>query len=142
MRWIREHKLIAGLLAILLALVLIFLLTAGGAGNDGVTGTVQKGMSYISKPFTAVTRSVRNTVSGIFSYRQLQAELETLTAEKEALELELAQSALKKSELEPNLRIIRDDLELPESCPIIPFSAEKGPGRDDLVRIILDTVKD
>lgn len=100
MRWIREHKLIAGLLAILLALVLIFLLTAGGAGNDSVTGTVHKGMSYISKPFTAVTRAVRNTVSGIFSYRQLQADLETLTAEKEALELELAQSALTKSELE------------------------------------------
>ena len=48
---------------------------------------------------------------------------------------------LKKSELEPNLVTIREDLELPESCPIIPFSAEKGNGRDDLVRLILNAVE-
>ena len=48
---------------------------------------------------------------------------------------------LKKSELAPNLEIIRRDLELPESCPIIPFSAEKGTGREDLVRCILDAVE-
>lgn len=47
---------------------------------------------------------------------------------------------LKKSEIEPNLATIRSDLELPEECPIIPFSAEKGTGRDELVRIVLDTV--
>ena len=107
MRWIREHKLIAGLLAILMALVLLFLLTAGSGSNDSVTGTVNKGMSFISKPLTAVTRNVRNTVSGIFSYRQLQEEVELLTAEKEALELELAQSALSRSELE-ELRELSD----------------------------------
>jgi len=33
---------------------------------------------------------------------------------------------LKKSEILPNLETIREDLELPEECPIIPFSAEKG----------------
>lgn len=49
---------------------------------------------------------------------------------------------LKKSELEPNLRTIREDLELPESCLIIPFSAEKGEGRDALVRQILTVVQE
>ena len=48
---------------------------------------------------------------------------------------------LKKSEIVPNLQTIRDDLELPEECPVIPFSAEKGNGKDDLVRLILQTVK-
>ena len=48
---------------------------------------------------------------------------------------------LKKSELEPNLATIRADLELPESCPVIPFSAEKGDGRDELVKCILNAVK-
>ena len=48
---------------------------------------------------------------------------------------------LKKSELEPNLKTIREDLELPDSCPIIPFSAEKGDGRDALVKLILQTVE-
>ncbi len=49
---------------------------------------------------------------------------------------------LKKSEIEPNLRTIREDLELPENCPVIPFSAEKGTGRDDLVGYILRAVKE
>ena len=45
---------------------------------------------------------------------------------------------VKKSQIESNLQTIRDDLELPEDCPVIPFSAEKGTGRDDLIRLILD----
>ena len=49
---------------------------------------------------------------------------------------------LKKSELLPHLQTIREDLELPEDCPIIPFSAEKGTGRDDLVRYVLSAVKE
>ena len=49
---------------------------------------------------------------------------------------------LKKSELEPNLGTIRQDLELPEGTPIIPFSAEKGNGRDDLIKLILAAVKE
>ena len=48
---------------------------------------------------------------------------------------------LKKSELEPNLKTIREDLELPDECPIIPFSAEKGNGREDLIRLILDAAE-
>lgn len=46
---------------------------------------------------------------------------------------------VKKSQILGNLEVIRQDLELPESCPVIPFSAEKGTGRDDLVRLILQT---
>ena len=48
---------------------------------------------------------------------------------------------LKKSEIEPNLRTIREDLSLPEECPVIPFSAEKGTGREELLKIILHTVE-
>ena len=44
---------------------------------------------------------------------------------------------LKKSEIEPNLAVIRQDLQLPEACTVIPFSAEKGTGRDELVKLIL-----
>ena len=47
---------------------------------------------------------------------------------------------LKKSEREPNLAVIRRDLELPEQCLLIPFSAEKGTGRDELMRAILSAV--
>lgn len=47
---------------------------------------------------------------------------------------------LKKSELEPNMALIRQTLALPEQCALIPFSAEKGTGRDQLLREILDAV--
>ena len=45
---------------------------------------------------------------------------------------------LKKSELVPNLQTIRQDLELPENTPVIPFSAEKGNGLDHLVKLIIE----
>ncbi len=48
---------------------------------------------------------------------------------------------VKKSELAENLTIIRRDLELPEGTPLIPFSAEKGDGREDLARAVLQAVK-
>ena len=44
---------------------------------------------------------------------------------------------LKKSEIAPNMQVIREDLELPDDVPLIPFSAEKGTGKDELVRYIL-----
>ncbi len=44
---------------------------------------------------------------------------------------------LKKSEIQPNLQTIRSDLALPEDCKLIPFSAEKGDGREELLRQIL-----
>ena len=47
---------------------------------------------------------------------------------------------LKKSEIEPNLATIRQDLELPDNCLVLPFSAEKGTGREELVRLIMDAV--
>ena len=40
---------------------------------------------------------------------------------------------LKKSEIEPNLALIRETLELPDDVLLIPFSAEKGQGRDLLL---------
>ena len=44
---------------------------------------------------------------------------------------------VKKSQILGNLEVIRQDLELPDTCPVIPFSAEKGTGRDELIRLIL-----
>ena len=47
---------------------------------------------------------------------------------------------LKKSEIEGNIQRIRDTLELPENVPVIPFSAEKGDGKQTLLDLILDHV--
>jgi len=43
---------------------------------------------------------------------------------------------LKKSEIEPNLTIIRETLALDESAVMIPFSAEKGTGKTELMAAI------
>lgn len=48
---------------------------------------------------------------------------------------------LKKSEIEPNLKTIREVLELEENTPMIPFSAEKGQGREELLAYVLKTVE-
>lgn len=45
---------------------------------------------------------------------------------------------LKKSEIEPNLALIRETLEIGKAVKVIPFSAEKGDGREELLRLILD----
>ena len=40
---------------------------------------------------------------------------------------------LKKSEVEPNIALIKETLALDEKIPVIPFSAEKGQGREELI---------
>lgn len=44
---------------------------------------------------------------------------------------------LKKSEVEKNLALIRQTLDLPDVVELIPFSAEKGQGREVLLKRIL-----
>lgn len=43
---------------------------------------------------------------------------------------------LKKSEMEPNLALIRDTLELPDDITLLPFSAEKRTGKQELMSIL------
>ncbi|MDO4175573.1 MAG: ribosome biogenesis GTP-binding protein YihA/YsxC [Eubacteriales bacterium] len=47
---------------------------------------------------------------------------------------------IKKSQLEGNLQVIRTQLHLPERVPVIPFSAEKGTGKDDVLALILEHI--
>ena len=44
---------------------------------------------------------------------------------------------LKAREREANLPLIRETLALPEHVPLIPFSAEKGTGREELMKTLL-----
>lgn len=48
---------------------------------------------------------------------------------------------LKKSEIEPNLQRVRDVLELDDTVKVVPFSAEKGIGKQDLLQIIFDSLE-
>lgn len=48
---------------------------------------------------------------------------------------------IKKSQLEGNLAVIRQTLLLPEDVPVIPFSAEKGFGKEDVLSLIFSHVQ-
>ena len=48
---------------------------------------------------------------------------------------------LKKSEIGPNLALIRDTLSLREGDALIPFSAEKGTGREELARLLTAAIE-
>ena len=47
---------------------------------------------------------------------------------------------LKKSQIEPALALIRETLELEPQEVLIPFSAEKGAGREELIRALAEAV--
>ena len=47
---------------------------------------------------------------------------------------------LKKSEIEPNMQLIRETLTLPGEVLLIPFSAEKGQGRESLLAEIVKLI--
>ena len=47
---------------------------------------------------------------------------------------------LKKSEIDPSMALIRQTLELEDETSLIPFSAEKGDGRDLLIKHLLSRV--
>ena len=73
MRWIREHKLISAIVVILLALVIIFVVSAVTAGSgNGATGALNKGVSFVSGGFSSVVKTIKDNVTGIFSYKALQ----------------------------------------------------------------------
>ena len=43
---------------------------------------------------------------------------------------------LKKSQVEPALQVIRETMELGEGDILIPFSAEKGTGKEELISLL------
>ena len=43
---------------------------------------------------------------------------------------------LKKSQVEPALQLIRETLELTEEDVLVPFSAEKGNGKEELIALL------
>lgn len=101
MRWIREHKLITGLLALLLVLVIIFVVSmVSGQGNNSVTAAVNSGASGISAFLSSVGESIRDNVTGLFSHGKMQDKIDELEEENQRLERELAAAKLEAGQLE------------------------------------------
>ncbi len=100
MKWIKTHKLISFLLAVIL-LSLLFLVgsvAAGGSGNI-VTGVFNRIYTAIERPVTAVAGGISDNVSGIFSYQELQEENEALKEENQKLKEQVTGLTLSANEL-------------------------------------------
>lgn len=122
MHWIKEHKLISALVAVLLILAVIFAVSvfSGGVSNPA-TGAVNKGMSVISGGFSSVAQTIRENVQGIFAYKTLLEEVDRLEDENEILKKQLAETQLDREELE----------QLEELSAVLNF--EYAPNKFDMV---------
>ena len=100
MRWIREHKLIAGLISLLIVLTLIFVLSVvTGTGDKSFAAFVNNGVTKVSGFFSSVGGSIRDGVGGIFSGASKQKEIDELEEEIDRLERELTQAKLTEEQL-------------------------------------------
>ena len=118
MRWIREHKVLTAAIAILLAAVIIFSVSAAGGGLNGVTGAFGNLYSRVEKQMTAAGRAISENVSGIFSYRQLQKEnfsYRQLQKENEELKEEINELKEEMNRLALNEEELADLRELAEA---------------------------
>lgn len=106
MKWIQEHKLISFLLAVILVSLVILLssVASSGQGNP-VSKALNSVYTAIEKPISGIADSISGTVSGIFSYRALQAENEALKQENEELQKQVTSLVLSANELKELTRL-------------------------------------
>ena len=101
MKWMRDHKLIAALLILLVVLALLFTLSVTtGFGEGSFASFLNNGVSKITGFFSSAGSNIRDGVGGIFSGGQLRERIDELEEENAALERELAQSRLTSQQLE------------------------------------------
>lgn len=97
-KWIKEHKLIS-ILAVLLILAILVLGLTRATGGATRLGPLNRLYMLIEKPMTSLGTSIKENVSGIFSYRKLMAENEELKQENESLRNEISQLTFSSKEL-------------------------------------------
>lgn len=100
MKWIKNHKLISFLLAIILISVIILVgsVASGGRGNI-FTNILNSVYSVVEKPVSKVAGGISDNVSGIFSYKRIQNENEKLKEENEKLKQQVTSLTLSANEL-------------------------------------------
>ena len=101
MRWIREHKLIASLLSILVILALIFTVSmSSGVGGNAVSNVVNAGNSGIAGFFANIGGNIKDGITGIIANKNLKAQIDDLEEQNNQLERELAEAKLEAAQLE------------------------------------------
>lgn len=99
MRWIREHKIITGIVAVILALAVIFGISFA-SGGSGIAGrTIGEAVAAGEDAGNSGVSGIKKTFSGIFAYRSLQEENEALKEEVSKLEQELLEAEVTKEQI-------------------------------------------
>lgn len=98
-RWIRAHKVLSVILAVLLAVMVVFVVSIlTFAGNS--TGSVIKNVTTGAEGWlTNISSTVRSNIYGMFSYRELQDEIDRLEEENFLLKMQLRSATLNEDEL-------------------------------------------
>lgn len=106
MKWIKSHKLISFLLAVILISLTVLLssVASSGQGNP-VSRALNSIYTAIERPISAVAGGISDNVSGIFSYRQLQKENEELKKQNEELQQQVTGLTLSANELKELKRL-------------------------------------
>lgn len=100
MRWIREHKLITAIIVTVTVLAVIFAAALAAGLGENPVGVVNKGNAVVSEGLTAVVDTIKKNVTGIFSYKALQEQIEELEDENSRLQKELTEAMLEREALE------------------------------------------
>lgn len=100
MKFIREHKWISILTAVVVVLCLVMIISYKTGGNIGSAGgALEKGIATVQKPLSNAGNSIRSGFKGIFGFRQILAENEELKKQVSMLENEVVEKELTKNEL-------------------------------------------
>ena len=106
MNWIKSHKLISFLLAVILLSLLILITSVASSGQGNPVSRALNGIyTAIEKPINAVAGGISDNVSGIFSYRKLQKENEELKMQNEELQQQVTALTLSANELKELKRL-------------------------------------
>ncbi len=106
MNWIKTHKLISFLLAVILISLVVLLSSVDSSGQGNPVSRALNGIyTAIERPISAIAGGISDNVSGIFSYRQLQKENEELKKQKEELEQQVTSLTLSAHELKELKRL-------------------------------------
>jgi rod shape-determining protein MreC len=100
MNWFKRHKIFATTAGIVLILCLFVLGSFTLGGSSTILGTgFQTVITAIEKPFTNVAGGIKNTFVGMFQYKEVLKENETLQKENEALKQQNLELTLTQEEL-------------------------------------------
>lgn len=100
MRFIKEHKLISVLVAVVLVLSIMMITSYKTGGKSNFIGSIlENGITTIQKPLSNTGTSIKTNLRGILRYKQVIAENEDLREEVSDLQEKAIELTLKKNEL-------------------------------------------